>query len=231
MLKINFQNTRTSVKNLADENTQQIRLDNQDGSQNFEGLIGKLKSSLQIEDLDSSILFKIMFKLFLAALLPLGLKMIEINKVDQLKTILKKEEQKLSDAQAQMQTIKAQVSELSEYKKISLEYVQKKTFLNSLANARLTVPKFLDQIQSIIPNSVWLTHIKVSQAQNNTRDSDELNHAKEISLKGESLNEENLNIFLQSLNQVVQSDTIQFNTNEQKKDSLIRVKFDIKARL
>lgn len=175
-----------------------------------------------LSELDSSFFVKFTIKLLLIGSIPLGLKVYEIHNINLLETEKSRVESILSAKQGESAALKANIESFDYLKKQKEEYVNKKNLLEELASSRLVIPQFLDRVQDVIPESTWLTKISVSKK----------GDTNQITIEGESLDEESVNNFLVSLQDIVQKNTIQFNTTDMKETGrLIRVKFNIKADL
>ena len=220
MIKFNLKKTKVSVS-MANPQAEDTALG--------ESFLGKslLTSDMggllgDLSELDTTFFVKFAFKLLLIASIPFGLKVYEIYNI----TILEKEKSRvesiLSAKQSESTALQKKIEEFAYLKKQKEEYLNKKNLLEKLASSRLVIPQFLDRVQDVIPESIWLTSITVSKKEDTS----------EITIDGESLNEESVNDFLISLKDVVQQNTIQFNTQDVKQTGrLIRVKFNIRADL
>ena len=230
MIKINLKHTKTSVKQIDVENTENVKLED-DGSQTG-SILSRFSESIQVSELDSGVFTRAAFKILLILTMPIGLKVLEIYKLNQLKVELASQKAVVQKNQAKISGIKKEIEKYKYLKDKGREYTDKMNFLNGLAQSRLVIPKFLDQIQSSIPPSVWLKSIKIAKAQAQAKNK-EKEKTREVTLKGESLNEESVREFLSRLERVFRHDSISSDTEdrEQKKDGGVGVTFRIRARL
>ena len=218
MIKLNLKHTKVSTAVGESSADATSRLNATSLTSNMEQLIGQI----DLSELDSGFFVKFSIKLFLIASIPLILKIYEIYNITLLEKEKNKVESVLSSRNGQSSGLQKKIESFSHLKKQAEEYESKKSILKKLAYSRLIIPKFLDQVQSVIPDSVWLTGVRVSGN----------NDTNQITLSGESVNEESVNNFLVYLKNVVQENSIQFNTRDiKKKGRLVRVQFNIKADL
>ena len=218
MIKLNLKQTKVSTAIGESSAEDDSRLSATSLTSNMEQFIGQI----DLSELDSGFFVKFSIKLILIASIPLAFKIYEIYNI----TLLEKEktrvESVLSSKNGESAELRKKIESFSHLKKQAEEYEIKKNLLKKLAYSRLIVPKFLDQVQSVIPDSVWLTGVRVSGSK----------EVNKITLDGESVNEESVNNFLVYLKDVVQENSIQFSTRDvKKKGRLVRVRFNIKADL
>ena len=219
MIKFNLKKTKvSSVTSMDDMSFEETSFGKSLGGTDFKTLLGQMDFS----ELDATFFVKFSIKLLLIATIPLGLKIYEIYNITLLENEKKRVESILSSKQSESANLQNKITSFDYLKKQAEEYENKKGLLRGLAHSRLVIPKFLDQVQSVIPDSVWLTGLTVTKGE----------HTNSITIDGESLNEESVNSFLVHLQDVVQKNTIQFNTQDVKKTGrLIRVRFNIRADL
>ncbi|MCY4512705.1 MAG: PilN domain-containing protein [Bdellovibrionales bacterium] len=220
MIKFNLKNTKvSSVTAMNEEDSfEKSAFGKSLAATDIRSVLGQMDFS----ELDAKFFVKFSVKLLLVASIPFGLKVYEIYNI----TLLEKEKQRvesiLSSKRGESAQLQKKIESFDYLKKQAKEYENKKGLLKGLAHARLVIPKFLDQVQSVIPESVWLTGLSVTKNQDKNS----------ITIDGESLNEESVNSFLAHLQDVVQRNTIQFSTQDVKKTGrLVRVRFSIRADL
>ena len=217
MIKINLKNTKTSAGYVSGEKTYNMSTGVTSAS-SISSVAGYLKKTSS--EVDATIFFKIILKSVFILSIPLGLKIYELQTIFGLEKQKKVVEASLSSKKRELAGLQTKMDSFGYLEKESKEYKSKKSFLKELAKSRLTIPKFMDNIQSVIPDSIWLTRVQLSLKE---EDSD-------VIIEGESLNEENVNLFLQSLKGIIQGNSIQFNTQDMaSKGDLVRVKFNIKG--
>ena len=219
MIKFNLKKTKvSSITSMDDMSFEDTAFGKSLGATDLKTLLGEVDFS----ELDAGFFVKFSMKLLFIAMIPLGLKVYEIYSITLLEKEKKRVESILSSKQSESAKLQQKITSFDYLKKQAEEYENKKNLLKNLAHSRLVIPKFLDQVQSVIPDSVWLTGLQVIQS----------DKADSIVIDGESLNEESVNSFLTHLQDVVQKNTIQFNTQDIKKTGrLVRVKFNIRADL
>ena len=218
MIRLNLKHTKVSTAIGEGSAEDASRLGATSLTSNMEQLIGQI----DLSELDAGFFVKFSIKLFLIASIPLGLKVYEVYNITLLEKEKSRVESVLSSRNEQSSALQKKIESFSHLKKQAEEYENKKNLLKKLAYSRLIIPKFLDQVQSVIPDSVWLTGVRVFGG----------NDVNKITLDGESVNEESVNNFLVYLKDVVQENSIQFNTRDvKKKGRLVRVQFNIKADL
>ena len=219
MIKFNLKKTKVSTVTAMDDGSfENTAFGKSLAATDIKSILG----SMDFSELDAAFFVKFSMKLLLISMLPVGLKVYEIYNITMLEKEKKRVESVLSSKQAESAKLQKKITSFDYLKKQAKEYENKKGLLKELAHSRLVIPKFLDQVQSVIPDSVWLTGLQVMQT----------DRANSIVINGESLNEESVNNFLTYLQDVVQRNTIQFNTKDVKKTGrLVRVQFNIRADL
>ena len=89
----------------------------------------------------------------------LVLKYFEKQNLDKLKSQKTIASQELSTLQAEETKLKSQVDSFGHMKERSKEFNTKLNIMQKIANNRLSAVKGLDQIQSVIPEEVWLDKV------------------------------------------------------------------------
>lgn len=219
MIKFNLKTTKVSaVTAVNEESFESTTLGKSLAATDIQSILGRI----DLSGLDAKFFVQFSVKLLLVASIPFGLKVYEIYNINLLEKEKQSVESVLSSKQSESTQLQNKIEGFNDLKKQAQEYENKKSLLRELAHARLVIPKFLDQVQSVIPESVWLTGLTVTKGE----------HINSITIDGESLNEESVNNFLGHLQDVVQKNTIQFNTHDVKETGrLVRVKFNIRADL
>ena len=219
MIKFNLKTTKvSSVVAVDEESFESTTLGKSLAATDIQTIL----SQIDLSGLDARFFVQFSVKLLLVASIPFGLKVYEIYNINLLEKEKQGVESVLSSKQSESAQLQKRIESFDELKKQAQEYENKKSLLRDLAHARLVIPKFLDQVQSVIPESVWLTGLTVTKSE----------HVNSITIDGESLSEESVNNFLANLQDVVQRNTIQFNTQDVKETGrLVRVRFNIRADL
>ena len=148
MIKFNLKSTKTSVNMdpLAGENyTQNIRTN-----------LTEFLDHLDLSSIDPKTFIFIALKILIILCFPLGLKVYEVYQINILKTEREQVDKVLTAKNGEVSHLNQELEKLSYLKKKAEEYESKKNFLKNLAYSRLIVPKILDQIQSVIPETVCL---------------------------------------------------------------------------
>ena len=219
MIKFNLKTTKvSSVTAISEESFDSTALGQSSVVTNIQSIL----SRIDLSGLDAKFFVQFSVKLLLVSSIPFGLKVYEIYNINLLEKEKKRVDSVLSSKRSESDQLQKKIESFNDLKKQAHEYENKKKLLKDLAHARLVIPKFLDQVQSVIPASVWLTGLSVTKGE----------HISSIVIDGESLNEESVNNFLGNLQDVVQRNTIQFNTQDVKQTGrLVRVRFNIRADL
>lgn len=218
MIKINLKNTRTSISRVGFSETgltERI----QKGS-NISTVLTQLKS-LDLSQINPALLLKILMKMVFLFSIPFGLKIYEIMNIENLETQKKAVQLKIENKNSSIGQVQSSIDQYSHLKETEIEFNRKKSMLSSLAATRLIIPRFLDEVQTIIPPYVWLKSIEVNSENNNKR---------AVALSGEGVNEETINNFLESLKLSVDANSLQLNTKDIKEgENSTKVEFRIKA--
>ena len=180
-----------------------------------------LKAADLLQNLDAALVLKIVVKLILVLCFPLGLKIYETWHLNELKREKAVFEGSFAERTKERDRLKQEVKSFEYLVNQANEYKQKKKFLEKLAHSRLIIPQLLDQIQSVVPESVWLKNLKV-----------EIKDKGNLYLNGESLSEDRINLFANSLKNIVNRNTITLNTRDVKGEKdFVKVSFDLWAEL
>ena len=222
MIKVNLKNTKTAISRTGYSETNATGTESA-GSQ-LSSLIGQLKQ-IDLSALDTTILLKIAIKFILLSSLPFSLKIYEMIHIGILESKLQKVEENINHKNATRDQMQIQINNYGYLKKKEEEFKRKKELLSSLASSRLVIPRFLDEVQTAIPPSVWLHRIEVSAEDKNEK-------KRDVSFSGEGINEELINNFVEDLKMFVDANSLRLNTRDIKEgQSSIKVQFDIQAEL
>ena len=221
MIRINLKNTKTSISRIGGHSVTDIGTGTGGGT-NLSTFVDQLKQ-LDLSSLETGLLLKILFKLVVLFLLPFGFKVYEVVNINRLEGIKTKAQQELDSKNTVITQVQAEVDSYDYLKKKEEEFNKKKELLSNLATARLAIPRFLDEIQTIIPPAVWLKRIGVS---------DEKEDKREVTFSGEGASEDIINSFAEELKAIVDGNTLQLNTQDIKEgENSLKVGFDIRAAL
>ena len=223
MLKVNLKNTKIqSARGAAGEGKTGFTAGSSINMTGLSTALGGLKSADLLQSLDPSVLLKIVVKLLLILCFPAGLKVYETWQLAELGKEKGALETNLSARAQTRDKLKKEVKSFDYLTAQAKEYDQKKAFLKELANSRLIIPQLLDQVQSVIPESVWLKNLRV-----------EIKDEGNLYIQGESLSEDRINLFADSLKNIVNKDSITLSTRDVKggKQGFVKVSFDLKASL
>lgn len=220
MIKVNLKNTKTSISRFGYSEpgteggvTEETRLST---------VLTQLKQ-MDLSGLETDFLLKVLLKTVFLLTLPFALKVYEVINITRLENIRKKAEANLTETKAKVNQLQSRIDSYGYLKKKEEEFNKKKALLSDLATSRLVIPRFLDEIQTSIPPSVWLKKVQVDSKQKEKRT---------VSFSGESLNEEIVNIFVEELKGIVNANSIQLNTQDVKEGDIpVKVRFDIKAEM
>ncbi|MGI9548438.1 MAG: PilN domain-containing protein [Bdellovibrionales bacterium] len=217
MIKINLKKTKTSSVHHKTDLDDSEKMDYQTAM----NTIVKDWFKVDFEQLNPFLLVSMLFKLTVMACFPLGLYIYEVQIINQLKDEFKIVDQKKQSKEKTLKELQAQIAGQEYLKDKAKEYDSKKEFLKGVANSRIIIPQLLDQVQSIIPESVWLKSIQVS-----------IKKEGKLTIKGESLGEDRINLFANSLETIVKRESIKVNMNDIKENNnSVKVGFTLKASL
>ncbi len=222
MLKVNLKNTK--VQSSKTESSISAQTGTAFGSSytgSLSATIEGIKRGNFLQDLEPAVLLKFVVKALLILCFPFALKIYEAQQIDSLKAQKTALEGNLAE-QTKARDILAKKIKSFDYLTIQAkEYDQKKETLRKLARSRLIIPQLLDQIQSIIPESVWLKTLSVK-----------IKGKGGLSIQGESLSEDRINLFADSLKNIVDRDSISLSTRDvRSQENFVKVSFDLKADL
>lgn len=218
MIKVNLKNTRTAISRVGFSETGVTeRLSK---GKTFSTVLEQVKT-IDLSEIDSALLLKILIKMVILFSIPFGLKVYEIMNIENLEEERKAVQAKVTSKKASLDQIQNSIDQYNHLKQTEIEFNRKKNMLANLASTRLIIPRFLDEIQTMIPPYVWLRSIVVGSERDNKR---------EVTLSGEGVNEEIINNFLENLKSSVDANSLQLNTQDMKDEkSSTKVKFHIKA--
>lgn len=218
MIKVNLKNTRTSISRVGYSETGMTEKIHKDS--NISTVFTRLKS-LDLSQINPALLLKILIKMVFLFSIPFGLKIYEIMNIENLQKQKEAVQLKIQNKNSAVEQVQSSIDQYGHLKELEDEFNRKKNMLSSLASMRLIIPRFLDEVQTIIPSYVWLKSIEVSSENNNKR---------AVALSGEGVNEETINNFLESLKLSVDANSLQLNTKDVKEgENSIKVEFRIKA--
>ena len=218
MIKINLKNTKTSSPIYSKTET---NMSDRVDFQTTVTTVFKEWFQADLSALDPFVFLYILIKLLVIAAFPVGLYIYENRIINELEGTLNIAEQKNTSRQKILNDLKQKIDSHGYLKDKSNEYDNKKIFLKGLASSRLIIPQLLDQVQSIIPESVWLKKIEVGIAEKGT-----------LKIVGESLGEDRVNLFADSLKTIVERDSIKVNMNDIKENNnSVKVNFSLSASL
>ncbi len=218
MIKVNLKETKTASSIYTKTGTGAYE------NEDFKTAVGTIVKEwfeIDFKMLNPFIFLSILIKLILIAGFPIGLYIYEARVIGQLEERLESLGQKHTSLQKSLSDLKVKIESNGHLKDKSKEYDNKKEFLKGLAYSRLIVPQLLDQVQSIIPESVWLKTITVSTKEEG-----------DLKIVGESLGEDRVNLFADSLKVIVERDSIKVNmTDVEENNNFVKVKFTLTALL
>ena len=218
MIKVNLKNTKTSSPIYTKTGT-----DISDKT-NFQSAVSNIVGEWFQFDLSAFnpfILLVILVKLAFLSGFPLALYIYEVRIINQLENEFKVVQQKYTAKQKVLTDVNQKINAYGYLKDKSKEYDDKKEFLKGLAHSRLIIPQLLDQIQSIIPESVWLKRIEVT-----------IKDKGNMKIVGESLGEDKVNLFADSLKTIIERDSIKVNMTDMKENNnSVKVQFTLTAAL
>jgi len=218
MIKVNFNQKKTSMaeartRGLAPTGTSQIL------NQFTETL--KEKQSL----LDTQTLVKFIFNIIIVLCFPIGLKIYEIKEIRKLEKLKAQEQSILDQKNQQLASVKKELEAYAYLEDLSKEFSTKRAFLSEISSGRLVVPRVIDFIQNKIPKGMWLTNVKI--------DLQNLETAK-LSISGFSIKEASINYFTNSLEAILQRESILVNTRDIKdsqSQTITKTNFSLKGNL
>ena len=216
MIKVNLNKTKTS--DLRSE-TKSTGL----AGGEFSTIITKIQtemSKMNMEDIGFDVFFKIIINLILILCFPLGLKIYEINQINNLEKIKKQKESLLNTKNQQLKSLSQQLKAYDHLQKKADEYANKKNFLKKIAENRIIIARTLDIIQNKTPETVWLKNLALELQETYTQ----------INLSGKSFSEDHINSFADSLNDVLDKNSITVDTRDVKEgNSVTHVEFQLKG--
>ena len=217
MIKLNLNKTRS----VSESDTSL----NQSGTK-FSTLLTNLQGSIgggKLSELGVGFIIKIAVNFVLILCFPLGLKIYEVKQINQLSAQKQKEELLLNQTNQKLSALKQELDSYGYLKDKANEFSKKREFLGQLTEQRLVIPRVLDFIQDHLPNTVWLKNVKVDI-------SDKEN--KKVEISGESFQESSVNIFVSSLENILDSNSITVSMRDIKEgNSVIKVSFDLKGEM
>ena len=215
MIRINLKKTKTSISRFS-----RVTAAGTEGAE--ETGLSALKtqlSSIDLSQLPTDILLKIVIKLAIVCSFPLGFKIYEITNLQKLEKIMDAENAVLKQKEAEIAAVESKIKNFSHLQAEEDEFNKKKELLSDLAASRLIIPSFLDEIQTIIPDFVYLTSIVVSPEQQGQRN---------VAIAGEAVSDESINKFADELKNIVDSDSLKLNSNDTGKE---RIRFNITSKM
>lgn len=194
MIKINFKSTKISSAAIYG-NTKSSMASSEDLSSqinNFGAQIQEIIKS-QFLDISFSTILLSLFKICLVFSFVLGLKGYEFQQVSIRNNKIEELQKSIESNQAEIKKLEAEIEKYKYLDEKEKEFKSKKEFIKKLAGSRLIVPKILDNIQTNIPNTIWLQSIRIKIEKEKS----------ELHIKGESVTESHINSFSQSLSKIV----------------------------
>ena len=224
MIKVNLKNTKTAISRFSYSETTSATGASTAASTQLSSFLKQLQQ-LDLSSLDTAVLLRIMIKFILVCAIPFSLKIYEIINIEKLKNSIKQVETNVASTNSARDQIQVKIKNYDYLKKKEEEFNRKKELLSGLASSRLVIPRFLDEIQTAIPPSVWLKEMEVSAP--NPRE-----NKRQVKFAGEGLNEELINSFVEELKIFVDANSLRLNTRDIKEGEIsVKVKFDIQAEL
>lgn len=213
MIKINFKQTKIA----RDQDTKSTGLASQGASTIVTALVEQAKK-IQFGDIGPEVFFRMTINVVLVLCFPLGLKIYEINQINKLERIKKQKEDLLATTNQRLADVSEELEDYSHLQEKSKEYQTKKNFLKGLAEARIVIPRTLDIIQNKTPETVWLKQVSLELSDANTK----------VSLSGKSFKEADINAFANSLNDILDRNSIFVSTRDVKEgNSVVSVDFEL----
>jgi len=215
MIKVNLKKTKTS---LTAPHGGRDDSDKMDFSTVMTTMV-KEWVQFDISAFNTFVIVSLLLKLGAVCLFPLGLYIYEGGILNQLETDLQNHQKVHQSKQQRLSKLNQELDSQSYLKDKATEYNKKKEFLKGVSRSRLIVPEILDQIQSIIPESIWLKSIRLSIDKKGT-----------IQITGESVSEDLINVFADELKTIVDRSSIKVDMNDIKQnDSFVKVQFNLSA--
>ena len=215
MIKLNFNSTKTSAGPTYEKTTEtgfstsftSISTINQD-------IISQLKV------VEPRVLVVILLKFLFILAFPVCLKVYEVIHIRELEAVKVVAQKNLDKKKQNLQKVEKEIASYSYLDNKSAEFESKKDFIKKLSESRLIIPRTLDSIQTNIPKTVWLKGVEVAVGKDKSV----------LKIKGESLTEDSVNSFADSLKSFVDRPSIKLTTRDIKEQgSTVRVSFDLKA--
>lgn len=223
MITLNLKKTKTSKSPIYDKTRTEFSTSNlqTQASQISKRIFQKLQS-INLQSISLTMLFMIAIKILLVAALPLSLKIYELRIKNELQSQQDSASKVLATDNAKLAEVTETIKKYSNLQKKSAEYESKKKFIKQLTNSRLVIPQILDNIQSNIPETVWLKKINISLEKNKST----------LKIEGESLSEDRINFFADSLKNLGERSDIKVATKDIKEGiNTLKVGFSLEALL
>lgn len=218
MIKINLKRTKVSEDK---QDTRNTGLAATGASTVVTALFDQAKK-LQIESLKPEIFFKIVVNIILILCFPLGLKMYEVNQINKLEKVKKQKDDILNAMNQRLSGLSKELQSYSHLKEKAEEYKTKKDFLKKIAEDRIIIARTLDIIQTKAPETVWLKKMHLELLEENTK----------VLLAGKSFKEADINSFADSLNDILDKNSIIVSTKDVKEgNSIISVEFNLEGHI
>ena len=218
MIKVNLKQTETSKK--AQE-TKSTGLATAGASTIVTNLFTQARK-LQLEDIGPEVFFKMLINVILIFCFPLGLKVYEINQINKLEKIKKQKTDFLAVANQRLSDLSAELDSYSHLQEKAEEYQTKKDFLKKIAEDRIVIARTLDIIQNKTPETVWLKKLNLELLKEHTK----------VSLFGKSFKEADINAFADSLNDILDRNSIIVSTKDVKEGGSVRnVEFNLEGHI
>ena len=220
MIKINLKHTRTAVSQTS---WSEMNLTSETSAKSIATNLSESLKNIDLSAIDSALLLKILLKFLLVFSIPFGLKIYEIMNLNSLEERQSAAKAKTEAKKAESSVLQKQIDKYGHLKSKEEEFNKKRKILEELAAGRLVIPRFLDEIQTIIPPNVWLKRIDITQ---------DPEGKTQLALSGEGVLEEEINGFVEELKSVADGNSIRLNTTDVKDgETSVKVSFTINAML
>ena len=216
MIKINLKQTKISKEGYETKSTGMAATG---GSTVITELFDQVKK-FQLDSLEAEIVVKMIINIILILCFPLGLKIYEINQIKALEKVKKQQDDLLILANQRLSNLSKELEGYAHLHGKAEEYQTKKAFLQKIAEDRIVIARTLDIIQNKTPETVWLNRLNLELLEENTK----------VFLSGKGFREADINVFADSLKDLLDKNSIIVNTSDVKDgNSVTSVEFNLEG--
>ena len=217
MIRVNLKHTKVSADKAMDTKSTGLA---SEGVSTIVTNLTDVAKRMNLDSLTPGVIFKMVINLILILCFPLGLKIYEINQINKLEKIKKEKEHLLKVKNQKLLNLSQKLESYAHLQEKAKEYQKKKDFLKKIAEDRIIIARTLDIIQSKTPDTVWLKDLHLTLSEKNTK----------VSLSGKSFKESHINAFADSLNEILDKDSITVSTRDVREgNSVVNVEFDLEG--